>query len=158
MSSKRPKLFMTILLFLGGFIGLLFGCVLALFIGKTLPIEKNTTAVTPIPNLAIRNVTVTIDPKLKDELFTQLENFADEWRYAVLIAPTNSNGNEYIVKLYRVDMKMTGSYYADTGVLELGFYNTRAVGQNPERYFDDELKDLKSLISEIPNSSYSVKK
>jgi len=149
---------MTVFLFLGGCIGILFGCGLALFIGKTLPIEKSTTPVTPLPNLAIRNITVTIDPKLKDELFARLENFADEWRYAVLIAPTNSSEIEYIVKLYRVDMKMTGSYYADTGVLELGFYNTRAIGQNPERYFDDELKDLKSLISEIPNSTFSVKK
>jgi hypothetical protein len=158
MLAQRPKLFTTVFLFLGGFIGILFGCTLAFFTGKTLPIEKSITPVTPPPNLAIRTITVTIDPKLKDELFARLENFADEWRYAVLIAPTNSSENKYIVKLYRIDMKMTGSYDTDTGVLELGFYNTRAVGQNPERYFDDELKDLKSLIGEIPNSTYVIKK
>lgn len=157
MFVKRPKLFMTIFLFLGGCIGLLFGCVLALFIGKTLPIEKSTIPVTPLPNLVVRTITVTIDPKRKDELFAQLENFADEWRYAVLIAPTNSSENEFLVKLYRVDMKMTGSYYADIGVLELGFYNTGRVSY-PEQYFDNELKDLESLISEIPNSTFSVKK
>ena len=158
MSAKYPKLFMTVFLFLGGFMSLLFGCVLALFIGKTLPIENTTTPLTPLPNPAIRTVTVTIDPERKDQLFARLENFADKWRYAVLIAPTKSSENEYIVNLYRIDMKMTGSYFADSGVLELGFNNTNPKSRNPQSFFDDELKVLKSLIIEIPNSTYSVKK
>ena len=158
MIVKRPKLFMMILLFLGGCVGLLFGCVLALFIGTTKPIERNSFPVTPLPNPAIRTITITIDPEHKNDLFTQLETFADMWRYAVLIAPSNSSENEYIVSLYRIDMKMKGSYFADSGVLELGFYNTNPKGWNPQFFFDDELKDLEALINEIPNSNFSVQK
>jgi len=159
MLAKYPKLFMTMFVFLGSFAGLLFGCVLALFIGTTKPIEKSSIPNTPIPNIAIRTITITIDPERRDELFARLEDFADEWRYAVLIAPTDSSENEYIVKLYRIDMKMAGSYYADSGVLELGFYKTNPIIKYaPERYFDDELKDLESLINRIPSSTYSVKK
>jgi len=158
MLARRPKLFTIIFLFLGGFIGLLFGCVIALFIDDTKPIEKNSTPLTPLPNPAIRTITITIDPERKDELFTRLENFADIWRYAVLIAPTQSSENEYVVSLYRIDMKMKGSYFADTGKLELGFYNTNPKSRNPQFFFDDELKDLETLISEIPNSNYSVQK
>jgi len=55
-------------------------------------------------------------------------------------------------------MKMAGSYYADTGILELGFYNTHPVGPHPQKYFDDELTVLNRLINEIPNSTYSVQK
>jgi hypothetical protein len=158
MLTKYPKLFMTIFVFLGGFAGLLFGCVLALFIGTTKPVEKSSIPNTPLPNIVIRAITITIDPERRDELFTQLEDFADEWRYAVLIAPIDSSENEYIVKFYRIDMKMAGSYDADTGVLELDFYQTNAVSKYhlPERYFDDELVDLKRLINEIPNSTYLV--
>jgi hypothetical protein len=158
MIAKRPKLFMMILLFLGGCVGLLFGCVLAMFIGTTKPIERNSFPVTPLPNPAIRTITITSDPEHKDDLFTQLEAFADTWRYAVLIAPSNSSENEYIVSLYRIDMKMKGSYFVDSGILELGFYNTNPKSRNPQSFFDNELKDLEDLISEIPNSTYSVKK
>jgi len=158
MVAKRPKLFMMILLFLGGCIGLLFGCILALMIGNTKPIEKNSIPLTPLPNPAIRNITITIDPERKDDLFTRLETFADMWRYAVLIAPTQSTENEYVVSLYRIDMKMKGSYFADSGILELGFYNTNPKSRNPQSFFDNELKDLEALINEIPNSNYSVQK
>ena len=158
MIAKRPKLFMVILLFLGGCIGLLFGCVLAQFIGTTKPIERNSFPVTPLPNPAIRTITITIDPEHKDDLFAQLETFADTWRYAVLIAPSNSSENEYIVSLYRIDMKMKGSYFADSGILQLGFYNTNPKSKNLQSFFDKELKDLEALMNEIPNSSYSVQK
>lgn len=158
MLAKRPKLFMTTLLFLGGFIGLLFGCVFALFIGNTKPIEKNSIPLTPLPNPAIRTITITIDPKRKDDLFSRLETFADKWGYAVLIAPSQSTENEYVVSLYRIDMKMKGSYFVDSGILELGFYNTNPKSRNPQSFFDSELKDLEDLINEIPNSKYSVQK
>ena len=158
MLAKHPKFFMMLLLFLGGCIGLLLGCVLALMIGTTKPIERNSIPLTPLPNLAIRTITITIDPDRKDELFTQLEHFADMWRYAILIAPTQSTENEYIVSLYRIDMKMKGSYFADSGILELGFYNTNPKSRNPQSFFDKELKDLEGLIKEIPNSNYSVRK
>lgn len=158
MLAKRPKLFMMMLLFLGVFIGLFFGCVVALMIGATKPIEKNSIPPTPLPNPAIRTITIAIDPEHKDDLFTRLETFAEMWRYAVLIAPTNSSENEYIVSLYRIDMKMKGSYFVDSGILELGFYNTNPKSRNPQSFFDKELKDLEALMNEIPNSSYSVQK
>jgi hypothetical protein len=53
---------------------------------------------------------------------------------------------------------MTGSYFADSGILELGFYNTNPKSRNPQSFFDNELKDLENLINEIPNSNYSVQK
>ena len=158
MVAKRPKLFMMIFLFLGGCIGLLFGCVLALFIGNAKPIERNSIPLTPLPNPAIRTITITIDPDRKDELFSHLEKFADMWRYAFLVAPTESNENEYVVSLYRIDMKLKGSYFADSGILELGFYNTNPKSRNQQSFFDKELKDLEVLINEIPNSNYSVQK
>jgi hypothetical protein len=158
MVTKRPKLVMMIFLFLGSCIGLLFGCVLAMFIGNAKPIERNSITLTPLPNPAIRTITITIDPDRQDELFSQLEKFADLWRYAFLIAPTESNENEYVVSLYRIDMKLKGSYFADSGILELGFYNTNPKSRHPQSFFDNELKDFEALINEIPNSNYSAQK
>ena len=137
---------------------MLFGCVLALSLGNTEPIETNSIPLTPLPNPAVRTITITIDPERKDDLFTRLEAFADMWRYAVLIAPSNESANKYIVSLYRIDMKLKGSYFADSGLLELGFYNTNPKSRNPQSFFDKELKDLEDLINEIPNSEYSVQK
>lgn len=45
-----------------------------------------------------RIMNITIDQSQQDDLFGQLQEFAEKWRYAVRIQPTDLNG------VYRVDM------------------------------------------------------
>jgi hypothetical protein len=153
MLAQRPKLFIVRYISSGILLGLLFGCLLAFVVGKT-PIVENKNA----ENRPVRTVTITITPSWKNELFVKLRKFAEMWRYAVLIAPSDQSDENYVVQFWRLDMKMMGLYSISSGKLELGFFNTNPAGRNPWWFFDDELKDLESLISEIPNSTFSVEK
>ena len=106
---------------------------------------------------AIRVVRITIDPSQREELFTQLRKFADKWRYAIRIVPLDPSSKHFSVQMWRTDMKLSGLYPNDPGTLDIGFFYTDPAVPVPERYFDEEIRDLKILVNEIPNATFSVK-
>jgi hypothetical protein len=74
------------------------------------------------------------------------------------IAPTDQSSENFVIQMWRYDMKLSSSYSNNTGTLKLRFYNTNPASRNPWWFFDDEIKDLRSLVSEIPNSTFTVEK
>jgi hypothetical protein len=104
-----------------------------------------------------RLVTVIINQSQQDELFVRLRKFADKWGYAILITPTSQSGL-FRVDMWRSDIKVGGVYSAEFGELQIAFSYTESRRPVPERYFDEEVSDLKSFISQIPNATFSVGK
>jgi hypothetical protein len=155
MLAKRPRLFMVVLLISGCLLGLVWGCLGGLTIGKVPEVENQTYKLQEKP---VRLMIISIDPSQQDELFDRLRKYAGMWRYAVRIAPDDPSSENYVVQMWRIDMKLSGSYSTDSGTLNLGFFNTDPAGRNPWWFFDDEIKDLRSLISEIPNSTFTMEK
>ena len=160
MSVKPMKLNTVVFLLLALCTGLCIGLFLGLFggmgISKMMGVEKpenTSTAVYPI-----RFVIITIDPSKRDELFAQLRKFADKWKYAILIAPETLNTDNFDIQMWRYDMRAEGGYPTDPGTLHIGFYYTNPAAPVPERFFDEEIADLKIFIDEIPGATFSVEK
>jgi len=139
----------------GYLLGMVFGCLGAFIIGKVPEAENQSNKSIQTP---VRRITITIDNSQQDKLISSLRKFVDKWGYALRIAPRNPGEEDFIVEMWRIDMKLIGSYSNDTGTLKLDFYNTDPQGRMPWWFFDDELKDLRRLIDEIPNSTFTVNK
>jgi len=105
-----------------------------------------------------RLVTVTIDQNQQDELFAQLQKFAEKWQYAIRIAPAVQGNDHFIVDLWRIDMKVIGVYLGASRELQVAFSYTESRRPVPDQHFDEEIDDLKSFISEIPNATFTVSK
>ena len=138
---------------------LLVGCLLGLFsglLGGKLLTKGNAENTSEVES-PIRSVTITIDESQQEELFDQLRKFADKWRYAIRIAPTDQFGQDFLIQMWREDIKVIGVYPSDPGELKIWFYYTNPASPVPERFFDEEISDLKSFISEIPGATLTVK-
>ncbi|NJN80361.1 MAG: hypothetical protein HC797_07765 [Anaerolineales bacterium] len=116
--------------------------------GKT----KTDTVETPINNneqLPIRWVRVTFAQNQHDQLFEQLNKFADKHAFAIRIRPTAAPDDRFLVQMWREDIKIIGLDSKDPGLFEIGFYNTYNERPIPIQVFDELIIDLKVFISEI---------
>jgi len=160
MSAKPIKLNTVLSLLLALGIGLCIGLSLGLFGG--IGIGKITTVVKPDfsskATYPIRNVYITIDPSQREELFAQLRKFASKWKYAILIDPSSLNSEKFFIELWRSDMRASGSNPFDPGAFSIGFFYTDPASPVLEKYFDEEIADLKIFISEIPGATLTVEK
>ena len=160
MSVKPIKLNTVVSLLLALCIGLCIGLSFGLFGG--IRIGRITTVVKPdLSSKAIypiRDVSITIDPSQREELFAQLRKFASKWKYAILIDPSSLNSEKFFIQLWRSDMKASGIYPNDPGTLSIGFFYTDPASPVPEEYFDEEIADLKVFVSEIPGATLTIEK
>ena len=147
---------------LSPFIYLLIGLLLGFLTSKVLMAEEVKD---PSEGTApIRIVEITIDPSQQDELFAQMRKFAEEWRYAIRIAPLDLDekfvdqfGKKFVIEMWRLDMKLFGTYPSDPGELSIAFYYTNPAIPVPEMFFDTEIRDMKKFISDIPGATLNVK-
>ena len=160
MSVKPIKLNTVVYLLLALCIGLCIGISFGLFGG--IGIGRITTVAQPDFSskavYPIRNVSITIDPSQRDELFTQIQKFSEKWNYAILIDPSSLNPEKFDIYLWRFDMRAAGTYPTDPGTLSIGFFYTDPASPVPEEYFDEEIADLEVFISEIPGVTLTVEK
>jgi hypothetical protein len=101
-----------------------------------------------------RVVNITIDQSQQDELFTQLEKFAEKWRYAIRIQPMALDG-VFRVDMWRSDIHVSGVYDNEYAELQLAFKDTESTRPTPAQYFEEEIEDLKIFMDEIPNSTFT---
>ena len=149
MSSGRLNAAIWLLL------GLLIGVVIGLSINsirmkEALEVSTADPAFTPG-----RVVDITIDQSQQEELFAQLQKFAEKWHYAIRIAPVFEGSDDFHVGLWRTDMKVIGAYLSSSGQLQLAFTDTESTRPTPAEYFEKEIQDLKSFIDEIPNATFT---
>jgi hypothetical protein len=151
MSVERLKLNTAIWLLLGLVIGISVG----LSINK---IGINEMPEPPVANPTFtpgRVVNITIDQSQQEELFAQLEKFAEKWRYAIRIAPVFEGSDDFHVGLWRTDMKAIGAYLSSSRQLQLAFSDTESTRPTPAEHFEEEIRDLKIFIYEIPNATFT---
>jgi hypothetical protein len=101
-----------------------------------------------------RVVNITIDQSQQEELFAQLEKFADKWRYAIRIQPMSLKG-VFGVDMWRADIHIGGAYDDQYGELQLAFTDTESTRPTPAEHFEEEIQDLKTFMDEIPNSTFT---
>lgn len=150
MSVERIKVNAATWLLLGLAIGVLIG----LNINN---IRMNEGPQVPVTNSTFtpgRVVNITIDQSQQEELFAQLQKFADKWRYAIRIAPVFEGSDDIRADLWRTDMKVRGIYLSSSGELKLVFSDAELTRPTPAEHFEEELQDLKTFMHEIPNSTF----
>ena len=101
-----------------------------------------------------RVVNITIDQSQQEELFTQLQKFADKWRYAIRIAPTDLSW-VIAIDMWRSDIHVMGAYHAKSEELQLAFTDTESTRPTPAEHFEEEIQDLKTFVEKIPNSTFT---
>jgi hypothetical protein len=105
----------------------------------------------------IRIVEVTLAESQHDQLFEQLRRFADKHAFSIRIAPTDPTGENFLVQMWREDIKVIGVDSGDPGLFGIAFYNTYEERPVPSRVFDELVVDLREFIAEIPNTTFTVK-
>jgi hypothetical protein len=147
MSVEHVKLKAWIWLLLGLFIGVFIGLGIDNVSMSERSVDTNPTF---IPG---RVVDITIDESQQEELFAQLEKFAEKWRYAIRIRPTDLSGI-FRIDMWRSDIHV-GCVYDQSGGLQLAFTDTESTRPTPAEHFEEEIQDLKTFIEEIPNSTFT---
>jgi len=124
MSVKPIKLntvvFLVLALCIGLCIGLSFGLFRGIGIGRITTVAQpdfSSKAVYPV-----RNVSITIDPSQREELFAQIRKFASKWKYAILIDPSSLNPENFSIYLWRYDMRAAADYPIGPGRLAISFF------------------------------------
>ena len=115
---------------------------------------------TPPSNLEkapVRKVWITLEQNQHDQLFGQLRNFAGKHAFAIRISQTDPTGENFLVQMWREDIKVIGVDSGDPGLFGIAFYNTYEERPVPSRVFDELIVDLKEFIMEIPNTTFTVK-
>jgi hypothetical protein len=101
-------------------------------------------------------VTIVIDQNQRDDLFIQLEKFAEKWQYAMRIAPTDPSNEYFRVDMWRSDIKILGAYLSNSNTFQTAFFYTESTRPVPKRYLDEEAEDLETFISQIPGATITV--
>ena len=148
--KKRTNMFMLIFLILT----LLAICTL------TTPGGVEINSPTPSNNLEkapVRKVDITLAQNQHDQLFEQFRNFAGTHAFAIRISQTDPTGENFLVQMWRENIRIIGADSRDPGLFEIGLYNTYEERPVPSRVFDELIVDLRELIMEIPNTTFTVK-
>jgi hypothetical protein len=150
MLEKRTKMFVLIfLLFLLLVTGIL---ITSGRVGINSPKTPSKNGQAPI-----RKVDITLAQNQHDQLFDQLRKFADKHAFAIRIARTDPSGENFLVQMWREDIKVIAVDSGDPGLFKIGFYNTYEERPVPTRVFDELIDDLRGFIAEIPNTTFTVK-
>ena len=147
MSSNRTKLIITVSLVLL----CIFGCIGANAMTDTF--KKNSEGQAPI-----RRLQITMDVSQREELFVQLQEFADKHAFEFLIRRASPNYEGYFIELVREDIYISaGITRVSPNIVSIGFYDQDPAKPPPEETVDDLFNDLKSFISGIPTVTIEEK-
>jgi hypothetical protein len=143
MLGKKTQLMIIASLLLSFTLGLCLGAGGMVMATRSVKTKDNTQP-------AKRIIVVAIKQNQWEQLFEQLQIFADQQGFAIRIAPTTPNG-DFVVQMWREDIKGIGVNSSDPGVVKIAFYDTNPAHPSPKWAFDELVSDLRNLISEIPN-------
>ena len=150
MLEKRTKIFVLIFLLFA-----LLATSIFIISGRTrVSSLKPTNNLEQIP---IRKVWITLAQDQQDQLFEQLRRFADKHAFAIRIAQTDPSNENFLVQMWREDVKVIAVDSGDPGLFKIGFYNTYEERPVPTRVFDELINDLEGFIAKIPNTTFTIK-
>jgi hypothetical protein len=105
-----------------------------------------------------RKVDITIDTSQRQVLFDQLKKFAEKHDFIIQIDVQPSGPDDFLVYMTREDIIISGANIFAPGEYRLGVYDADRQQPVPDSVLDDLVNDLKSLVSEIPGTTFSVEK
>jgi hypothetical protein len=148
-SNKRTILIMFFCLSLGIFIGISI---------KTITGSRESTITnSPYEKLPRQLLVVTIEISQQEELFSQLRKFSDKQGFAIRIAPTTPSGKDFIVEMWREDVKIIGLNSFEPGIFNFGFFDTDGTYPYPLPVIalNSLVNDFKLFVYEIDDVKIS---
>lgn len=106
---------------------------------------------------ARKSVTITIDLNRRQEFFDQLQKFAEADGFTILIDTLSSSDEEFQIYMKRDDIIISGA----TGELDkyyIGFYDVLNQPPAPDSVFDDLVSQLEQYVSEVPGTTFLIRK
>ena len=113
-------------------------------------IEENKNN-SPYQKYPRRTILVNIQVTQQETLFDALRNFAEEEGFAIRIAPTAPSGIDFIVQMWREDVKVTALNDPEPGNFRVGIFDTDSAVSIPEWAIDSLQRKLIRYIENIPN-------
>jgi hypothetical protein len=112
--------------------------------------------------LPIRSLTITIDPSQREVLFNELRKFADSHDFEFMMTDYGTNGDRFLVELLGNQIKILAvDIYQAPTMVSISFYDQRRanpVSEETLNIIDDLATDLKTSISDIPNTTITEEK
>ena len=146
LSDSRRRFILVSCVLLGS--AFIFGC----FLNAKRILESTRDTHEQLP---IRSLTITMDPRHREDLFRQLQEFADQNDFEIVISDYGSGGENYLVWMSRSDILIQALHHSqDSDVVFLGVYDQARATLVPEetlKTMDELLSTLKSMSSEIPD-------
>jgi hypothetical protein len=139
MPANRKKLIVIIFLYFGILLCIL-GCV-----GMKKALDNSD-------NPPIRRLRITIDESRREELFAQLQEFADKHAFEFHLTFYDRDNKIFLVELVREDLEILAADVPKAPTkIDLRFLDRNSAYPTPEGTVDELVSDLKSFINEIPN-------
>ena len=152
MLTNKKRLNLIAYLFLSIF--LLFGC---LSVKDIIEVAGDNRE-----QLPIRSLTITIDPSQREVLFNELRKFADSHDFEFMMTDYGTNGDRFLVELLGNQIKILAvDIYQAPTMVSISFYDQRRanpVSEETLNIIDDLATDLKTSISDIPNTTITEEK
>ena len=103
-------------------------------------------------------VDITIDTSERETFFEQLQKFAEKHDFMIQIDVQPSGPEDFLIYMTREDIIISGANIFAPGEYKLGVYDADRDHPVSQSVLDDLVNDLKSFLSEVPGTTFSVAK
>ena len=105
-----------------------------------------------------RTIIVKIEKDQQEMLFDKLRSFAEDEGFAIRIAPTTPSGIDFIVQMWREDVKILALNDIEPREFRIGLFDTDSAVSIPEWAVSSIKNKLMTYLKEIPNVMITEKK
>lgn len=104
-----------------------------------------------------KSIVITIDLQRREEFFNQLRKFAEANSFSILIDTLSSSDEEFQVYMRREDVFISGASL-DPNEYHIGFYDIDVRHPAPDSVFDNMVSELEQYVSEVPGTTFFIRK
>jgi hypothetical protein len=105
---------------------------------------------------ARRSIIITIDLDRRQEFFDQLRKFAETNDFSILIDTLSSSDEEFQIYMRRKDVIISGASLSNE--YQIGFSDVTTQPPASETVYDYLVSDLERFVSEVPGTTFFIRK
>lgn len=109
----------------------------------------------PKPEIPIVMVKIVINEGQREAFFEKINQFSERNAFAIRIGPPLPGQHDYLIQLWREDVKVIGTNPFDPDVFQIGFYKNGPYDV-PQEVLDYFLSDLEKTVNELPSVKFSL--
>ena len=102
--------------------------------------------------MPLKKLVVTLDESQRESLFDQFRQFANKHGFAIRIAPVTPDDKEFIVEMWRSDLKIFAVTAEKPGTFQIGIFDNDSE-EIPQIYFEELIADLKAHLGNVQGAT-----